>query len=28
VEAMEAVAGGTDLEVKIQLIGETGVIKV
>jgi|TARA_R110002051_G_scaffold212462_1_gene277561 hypothetical protein len=28
VEAMEAVVGGTDIEVKIQLIGETGVIKV
>ena len=28
VEVMEAVVGGTDLEVKIQLIGETGVIKV
>ena len=28
VEAMEAIDLGTDLEVKIQLIGETGVIKV
>ena len=28
VEVMEAVDLGTDLDVKIQLIGETGVIKV